>query len=66
MCRVKFSEHCGRNIHLARDGCSAVRVNGFSEGILLSERKLPNDKVFEVQMRSCLLSGTVIVVVASL
>ena len=46
--RMKFSEHCGRNIRLGRDSRSAVRVVGFNEGILLSEKKLPNDKVFEV------------------
>ena len=51
MCRVKFSVHYGRSIRLARDRCSAVRVGGFNEGILLSDRKLPNDKVFEVCTR---------------
>ena len=46
--KMTFAKHCGQNIRLARDCCSAVRVNGFCEGLLLSERKIPNDCIFEV------------------
>ena len=46
--RVRFSRHCGSNIRLSDDGRTATRVQGYNRGLILSEDKIPNDKVFEV------------------
>ena len=46
--RVCFSKHCGKNIDLSKDGLTASRVEGYNHGVVLSEGKVPNDKVFEV------------------
>ena len=45
---VRFSRHCGSNIRLSDDGQIATRVQGYNRGLILSEDKIPNDKVFEV------------------
>ena len=47
--RVCFSRHCGENIVLSKDGLTASRVKGYNHGVVLSEGKVPNDKVFEVR-----------------
>lgn len=44
------SEH-GKNVVLLGDGCQAVRVAGYSHGIVFSAKELKTDELFEVSPR---------------
>ncbi|XP_060796336.1 neuralized-like protein 4 isoform X1 [Neoarius graeffei] len=43
------SEH-GKNVVLLGDGCQAVRVAGYSHGIVFSAKELKTDELFEVKI----------------
>ncbi|XP_067828154.1 neuralized-like protein 4 isoform X2 [Heptranchias perlo] len=46
----RFHANCGKNVALQSDGCRAVRVHGFSHGIVFSIKELRSDEVFEVKV----------------
>lgn len=39
----------GKNVVLVGDGCQAVRVGGYSHGIVFSAKELKTDELFEVR-----------------
>lgn len=39
----------GKNVVLLGDGCQAVRVGGYSHGIVFSAKELKTDELFEVR-----------------
>ncbi|GCB77916.1 hypothetical protein scyTo_0020623, partial [Scyliorhinus torazame] len=46
----RFHSNCGKNVALQNDGCRAVRIHGFSHGVVLSLKELRSDEVFEVKI----------------
>ncbi|XP_041037273.1 neuralized-like protein 4 isoform X1 [Carcharodon carcharias] len=46
----RFHSNCGKNVALQNDGCRAVRIHGFSHGVVLSMKELRSDEVFEVKI----------------
>eukprot|EP00061_Rhincodon_typus_P016235 g44341.t1 len=45
----RFHSNCGKNVALQNDGCRAVRIHGFSHGVVLSMKELRSDELFEPQ-----------------
>ncbi|XP_048476021.1 neuralized-like protein 4 [Rhincodon typus] len=43
----RFHSNCGKNVALQNDGCRAVRIHGFSHGVVLSMKELRSDELFE-------------------
>lgn len=39
----------GKNVVLLSEGCQAVRVGGYSHGIVFSAKELKTDELFEVR-----------------
>ncbi|XP_060710801.1 neuralized-like protein 4 isoform X5 [Hemiscyllium ocellatum] len=46
----RFHSNCGKNVALQNDGCRAVRIHGFSHGVVLSMKELRSDELFEVKI----------------
>uniref|UniRef100_A0A8C0H881 Neuralized E3 ubiquitin protein ligase 4 n=1 Tax=Chelonoidis abingdonii TaxID=106734 RepID=A0A8C0H881_CHEAB len=46
----RFHSSCGKNVAFQDDGCRAVRVAGYSHGIVFSMKELKADEVFEVKI----------------
>ncbi|XP_038642637.1 neuralized-like protein 4 [Scyliorhinus canicula] len=46
----RFHSNCGKNVALQNDGCRAVRIHGFSHGVVLGLKELRSDEVFEVKI----------------